>query len=155
MMPPTGTTAKMMKAGTVERYGANLKVNESDCSGIRSSLKISLVPSASVCSSPQGPARFGPIRLCMSEITLRSNQIIIAVAVSNATNATSTLTIRMTQTSQLSPPKKSGSPRPWLAELCDEAALEVVAAVELARWARRAAITPTPGALRSPDCGCR
>ena len=80
MMPPTGTTAKMMKAGTVERYGASLKVNESDCSGTRSSLKISLVPSASVCSSPQGPARFGPMRLCMSEITLRSNQIIMAVA---------------------------------------------------------------------------
>ena len=70
------------------------------------------------------------MRLCMSEITLRSNQIIMAVATSSATNATSTLTMRMTQTSQLSPWEKSGSPRPWLGEVCGEAVAGVVAAVE-------------------------
>ena len=64
---------------------------------------MSLVPSASVCSSPHGPARFGPTRLCMSEMTLRSNQIISAVATSSATNAASTLMSVMTTTSQLRP----------------------------------------------------
>ena len=34
------------------------------------------MPSASVCRIPKGPARFGPIRFCMSEMTLRSNQIV-------------------------------------------------------------------------------
>ena len=144
-----------MKAGTVERYGASLKVKESDCSGIRSSLKISLVPSANVCRSPQGPARFGPMRLCMSEITLRSNQIIMAVATSSATNATSTLTMTMTQTSQLSPWEKSGSPRPWLGEVSGEVAVDAAEAVAVDRCPRSAAITPTPVALRSPGCGCR
>ena len=90
MMPPTGTTVKMRKAGMTERYGASLKTNASARSGSRSSLKMSLVPSAKVCSRPQGPARFGPTRLCMSEITLRSNQIISAVATSSTTKATST-----------------------------------------------------------------
>ena len=66
-------------------------------------MKTSLVPSASVCSRPQGPARFGPIRLCMSEITLRSNQIISAVATSSATKATRHLMMTMSQTSQLRP----------------------------------------------------
>ena len=97
MTPPTGTTAKITKAGTTERYGASLKVKESAWSGSRSSLKTSLVPSASVCSRPQGPARLGPMRLCMSEITLRSNQIIMAVAISSATKATSTLMMTITR----------------------------------------------------------
>ncbi len=42
-------------------------------SGTRSSLKNSLMPSASVCSSPNGPALLGPMRFCMPAITLRSN----------------------------------------------------------------------------------
>jgi len=39
----------------------------------------------------------------MSEITLRSNQIISAVATSSATKATRHLMIRISQTSQLRP----------------------------------------------------
>ena len=132
MTPPTGTTAKATKAGTTERYGASLKVKESAWSGSRSSLKTSLVPSASVCSRPQGPARLGPMRLCMSEITLRSNQIIMAVAVSSATKATSTLTKTITRTSQLIP---------W-----DE---EGVGGQD------GRVIPPTPVARRSPGSGCR
>ena len=53
-----------------------MKTARSALSGIRSSLKKSLMPSARVWAIPKGPARLGPIRLCMSEITLRSNQII-------------------------------------------------------------------------------
>ena len=103
MTPPTGTTVKISTAGITDRYGASLKTNESARSGSRSSLKTSLVPSASVCSRPHGPARFGPTRLCMSEITLRSNQIISAVATSSATKATRHLMMTMSQTSQLRP----------------------------------------------------
>ena len=74
--PPMGTMAKLRKAGRITRYGASLKTNRSDCPGTRSSLKNSLIPSARVWSRPKGPARLGPMRLCMSEMTLRSNQII-------------------------------------------------------------------------------
>ena len=42
------------------------------------------------------------MRLCMSEITLRSNQIISAVATSRATKATSTLMMTITRPAQLS-----------------------------------------------------
>ena len=101
--PPTGTTVKISTAGMTERYGASLKTKESARSGSRSSLKTSLVPSASVWSSPQGPARLGPMRLCMSEMTLRSNQIISAVATRSATKATRHLMMMISQTSQLRP----------------------------------------------------
>src|SRR6202789_2299449 len=113
--PPTGTTVKTSTAGITARYGASLNTKESAPSGSRSSLKMSLVPSANVCSRPHGPARFGPTRLCMSEITLRSNQIISAVATSSATKATTHLMMTMSQTSQLRPKAKSGSPLPLLA----------------------------------------
>ena len=103
MTPPMGTTVKISTAGITERYGASLKTNASARSGSRSSLKTSLVPSASVCNRPHGPARFGPTRLCMSEITLRSNQIISAVATSSATKATRHLMMVISQTCQLRP----------------------------------------------------
>ena len=49
-------------------------------SGIRSSLKKNLMPSASVWRMPHGPASDGPMRLCMSLMSLRSNQIINMVS---------------------------------------------------------------------------
>ncbi len=103
MMPPTGTTVKISSAGTSDRYGASLKTALSARSGSRSSLKNSFVPSASVCSRPHGPARFGPIRLCMSEISFRSNQIISMTETSSTTNATNTLMTSTTQTNQPTP----------------------------------------------------
>ena len=60
--------------------------------GCRSSLKKSLMPSASVWSTPNGPARFGPMRFCMSPTSLRSNQIISIVATSSSTKTMTTLT---------------------------------------------------------------
>ena len=66
----------MTNAGTIASSGARRKTNGSDRSGSRSSLKNSLMPSASVCSTPHGPAMFGPTRFCMSAMSLRSNQII-------------------------------------------------------------------------------
>ena len=49
-------------------------------------MKKNLMPSASVWRMPHGPARFGPMRFCMSPMTLRSNQIINMVATSSSTN---------------------------------------------------------------------
>ncbi len=47
---------------------------------------------------PKGPARLGPIRLCMSEITFRSNQIMSMTETSSAAKTTTTLitSIRIT-----------------------------------------------------------
>jgi hypothetical protein len=98
-----GTMAKARKAGMIVRYGASLKTNRSALSGIRSSLKNNLIPSASVWAIPKGPARLGPIRLCMSEITLRSNQIINMTETMRAPKTTSTLIRTMRTTCQLSP----------------------------------------------------
>ena len=96
--PPTGITANTMKAGTNERNGASLKTARSARSGVRSSLKKTLMPSARLCRIPQGPARVGPRRFCMSPMILRSNQIISIVATSRNTNVITTLssTIRTT-----------------------------------------------------------
>ncbi len=85
------------------RYGASLNTNRSAWSGIRSSLKNSLIPSAMVWAMPKGPARLGPIRLCMSEMTLRSNQIISMTDTIRAPKTTSTLMSTMRNTTQPTP----------------------------------------------------
>ena len=85
------------------RYGASLNTNRSAWSGIRSSLKNSLIPSARVWAMPKGPARLGPIRLCMSEMTLRSNQIINMTDTIRTPKTTSTLTTTMSSTAQPTP----------------------------------------------------
>jgi len=95
--------AKARNAGKMARYGASLKTNRSAWSGTRSSLKKSFTPSASDCSSPKGPARLGPMRACMSEMTLRSNQIIIITDTMRAPNTTSTFTMTMTMTARWTP----------------------------------------------------
>ena len=82
-----------------------MKTKRSARSGSRSSLKNSLIPSARVWSSPHGPARLGPIRLCMSEMTLRSNQIMSMTDTSSTPKATSTL---MTTTTQHEPADRRG-----------------------------------------------
>ena len=81
-----------------------MKTTRSARSGTKSSLKNSLIPSASVCMIPNGPARFGPIRLCMSEITLRSNQIMSITDTISAAKTTNTLTRTIRYTA---------SPTPW------------------------------------------
>ena len=101
--PPMGTMAKVRKAGMMVRYGASLKTNRSAWSGSRSSLKNSLIPSARVWAMPNGPARLGPIRLCMSEMTLRSNQIISMTDTIRAPKTTSTLIRTMRSTTQPTP----------------------------------------------------
>ena len=52
---------------------------------------------------PKGPARFGPIRFCMSEMTLRSNQIINMTETSRTPNTTTTFTMTMSSTARPTP----------------------------------------------------
>ena len=108
-VPPTGTIENVISAGTRTRYGANLKTKRSASAGIRSSLKNNLIPSASVWRSPNGPQRCGPMRLCMSEIAFRSNQIIKITEPMSAPKPTRTLIITMRITTPVIPWLKSGS----------------------------------------------
>ena len=68
-----------------------------------SSLKASLTPSASDCSTPHGPTRFGPIRFCIRPTTLRSNTIANSVMTTRNAKTPTTL-IRMIQTGWLPKP---------------------------------------------------
>ena len=49
------------------------------------------MPSASDCSVPQGPTRFGPMRFCMRPTTLRSNTIENSVMTTRKTKTPRTL----------------------------------------------------------------
>ena len=51
-VPPIGTTQNIKNAGRIDRYGASRNTGRSAESGIDCSLKNSLMPSASVCSTP-------------------------------------------------------------------------------------------------------
>ena len=82
---------KIRKAGTKARYGASRNTKGSARSGLMRSLKNALMPSASVCRMPNGPALFGPMRFCMPAMTLRSNQTMNMVATSRNTKQTTTL----------------------------------------------------------------
>ena len=57
--PPIGMIGERQNAGTSDRYGASWNTKRSARSGIRSSLKKSLMPSARVWRMPHGPARPG------------------------------------------------------------------------------------------------
>src|SRR3954468_20115095 len=50
--PPIGTTQNKRNAGRIDRYGASRNTGRSAVVGIDCSLKNSLMPSASVCSTP-------------------------------------------------------------------------------------------------------
>ena len=59
--PPIGHDGEdQRRAGITDRYGASLKTNRSARSGNRSSLKNSLIPSASVWSDAERPGPVGP-----------------------------------------------------------------------------------------------
>jgi hypothetical protein len=76
---------------------------------MRSSLKKAFTPSARLCRSPKGPARFGPIRFCMSPMIFRSNQIISIVAMSRNANTMTVLMTTMRTTTRSTSPANSGS----------------------------------------------
>ena len=62
--------------------GASVKTTLSAASGVMSSLSIDFMPSARVCSRPNGPLRLGPGRCCMRPMTRRSNQMTSSVETS-------------------------------------------------------------------------
>src|SRR5256714_933748 len=108
--PDSGTTEKARKAGSTDRYGASRKTGRSAESGIDCSLKNNLMPSASDWSNPNGPARLGPIRFCMSATTLRSSQIVISTVTSSRAKTNSALAMTISTTVRSTPLAKSGSP---------------------------------------------
>ena len=71
-VPPQGTTATDRNAVRMASPGAATKIHLFAPSGITSSLKKSLIPSATGCSRPKGPVRLGPSRNCMKASTRRS-----------------------------------------------------------------------------------
>jgi hypothetical protein len=73
--PPIGTMLNARNAGRIDRYGAIRNTGLSALRGIDCSLKNSLMPSATLCRMPNGPALYGPTRFCMSAIALRRNQM--------------------------------------------------------------------------------
>src|SRR5215211_2814186 len=86
-----GITAKAVIAGIETTNGARVKTILSAAVGAKSSLNISCMPSASDCSSPNGPFMLGPWRCCMKATTRRSYQIVNSVSSSSSTNANSAL----------------------------------------------------------------
>src|SRR5581483_7441885 len=72
---PNGSARKPQNAAQNARYGASLNRKRSAPVGATSSLLMSLMPSASDCSSPNGPTRVGPSRSWMRADTLRSAQM--------------------------------------------------------------------------------
>ena len=97
MVGPSGMTAKATKHIAAEMAGARMKTILSAPLGMMSSFRASLMPSASVCSRPNGPARFGPGRCCIRPMTRRSNQITSSVV------TTSSAKIRIALTSTIQP----------------------------------------------------
>src|SRR5262245_29352924 len=76
---------------------------------MKSSLKISFMPSARVCSNPNGPALFGPTRFCMPAMILRSNQTMNIVLTRPTTKITRTFTRTITIGVHSRPLSSSGS----------------------------------------------
>src|SRR5439155_2888194 len=86
---PNGITENAVNAHTAEMIGAKKYTTLSAARGMMSSLKASFSPSASDCSSPNGPTRFGPGRTCIRATTRPPYQIANrAITTRNANTAT-------------------------------------------------------------------
>ena len=72
---PKGMTAKTTIVGMKMATGPAQKMNLSALRGVIGSLRRSLSASATGCSSPLGPTRFGPMRFCIKATTRRSIQM--------------------------------------------------------------------------------
>ena len=81
-MTPTsgvkGITAKLISTTTMMMAGASTKVSLSANGGTQSSLVKILIMSATTCSKPNQPTRFGPRRSCQKLSKRRSTQINMA-----------------------------------------------------------------------------
>ena len=85
--PAIGITANAVIAGMATTNGAIMKTSLSAAVGVKSSLNISFMPSASDCSRPNGPFMFGPLRCCMKATMRRSYQMVNRVSTSRTTRA--------------------------------------------------------------------
>ena len=72
---PNGTTAQAASAGMIVMIGPRKKRPRLAAVGTMISLKISLTASAMGCSRPNGPTRFGPGRIWLQPIALRSQSV--------------------------------------------------------------------------------
>ena len=81
---PNGITAYTINAGTIEMIGAAVNTHLSARTGVMSSFSISLIASATGCSTPYGPTRIGPRRDCAHAMTLRSSSTMYVTATSVA-----------------------------------------------------------------------
>jgi hypothetical protein len=99
-----GTMEKVMSAGTRARYGASLKTKRSAWLGDQVLFEDQLESVGHGLESPKGPQRWGPMRLCMSEMALRSNQIIKVTAPINAPKPTRTLITTISRITQIEAP---------------------------------------------------
>ena len=70
-----GTTAQAASAGMMVMTGATKNSSLFAAVGRMISLKISLTASAIGVSSPSGPTRFGPGRICVQPMALRSHSV--------------------------------------------------------------------------------
>jgi hypothetical protein len=90
-IPAIGMTANAVIAGMATTNGASVKMILSAAVGVKSSLNINFMPSASDCSNPKGPFMLGPWRCCMKATTRRSYQMVNSVSNSSTTKANSAL----------------------------------------------------------------
>src|SRR5690625_1498984 len=121
---PNGITAQAMNAGIDAMIGARVYTTLSADRTRMSSLKASLMPSARLCSSPNGPHTLGPMRCCIRATTRRSNQILNSVSRTKITK-TKTALSRTTQPESL--PKRS-----LIAISFNAVALDIVCAGDIA-----------------------
>src|SRR3954468_2158000 len=70
-----GMTAKEIREVATTIAGASTKTALSANGGTQSSFVNSLIESAAICPSPNGPTRFGPYRSCQSASSRLSTQI--------------------------------------------------------------------------------
>ena len=89
---PYGSTATASSAVVTATTGAARKPHLLAPSGITSSLKKSLMPSAIGWRIPSGPVRFGPSRNCMNASSRRSIQVISENRPSSVPTTTAILT---------------------------------------------------------------
>ncbi len=80
--PASGMIENETKHIVAVMSGARVKTKTSAALGRTSSLSIDFMPSARVCSRPNGPLRFGPGRCCIRPMTRRSNQMTSSVEMS-------------------------------------------------------------------------
>ena len=72
---PKGTTAKPISMPAAMAVGAKVNTTRSEKGGTQSCLVNSFTTSATICSRPKGPTRFGPKRSCQKPSSRRSHQM--------------------------------------------------------------------------------